>query len=68
MDMEAWLDDVRAVKDKDVLIQLYKMATDEPHGFSYIKLTATSVKDMFYASLRKTLAPKDVEDSNDDFV
>ena len=53
MDMEAWLDEVRAVKDKDVLIQLYMMATNEPHGFLYINLTATSVKDMFYASLRK---------------
>lgn len=61
MDMEAWLDEVRAIKDKDVLVQLYKMATDEPHGFLYIKLTATSVKDMFYASLRKKPIPKDGE-------
>ena len=59
MDMEARLDEVSAIKDKDVLIQLYRMATDEPHGFLYINLTATSVKDMFYASLRKKLTPKD---------
>lgn len=60
-DMEAWLEEVSAVEDKKVLIQLYKMATDEPHGFLYVKLTATSVKDMFYASLSKTLVPKEAQ-------
>ena len=28
MDMEAWLDEVRAIKNKDILVQLYEMATD----------------------------------------
>ena len=63
MDMEAWLDEVRAIKNKDVLVQLYKMATDEPHGFLYIRLTATSVKDMFYASLRKNWCPRTARQS-----
>lgn len=57
-DMEAWLEEVSAVYDKKTLIQLYKMATDIPHGFLYIKLTATNVKDMFYSSFSKKLIPK----------
>jgi hypothetical protein len=47
MDMEAWLDEVRAIKDKDVLVQLYKMSLQMNHyGFLYVKLTATKCEEI----------------------
>ena len=58
--MEAWLDEMSAIYDKNVLIQLYQIATDKPHGFLYIKVNAKDKKDMFYDSLQTKLIPKDV--------
>jgi hypothetical protein len=39
-DMEAWLEEMSAIYDKNVLIQLYHQATDRPFGFLYIKVNA----------------------------
>jgi hypothetical protein len=43
-----------------VLIQLYQIATDKPHGFLYIKVNEKDKKDMLYDSLQTKLIPKDV--------
>lgn len=59
-DMEAWLEEMSAVYDKKVLLQLYHIATDKPHGFLYIKVNAKDKKDMFYDSLQVKLVPKEV--------
>ena len=53
VDMEAWLEEMSAIYDKKVLIQLYHMATDKPFGFLYIKVNSKEEKDMFYDSLQK---------------
>jgi len=60
MDMEAWLDEMSAIYDKDTLIALYKAATDKPHGFLYIKVNAIDKKDMFYANLDSRLIPREI--------
>jgi len=61
-DMEAWLEEMSAVYEKKVLLQLYHMATDKPFGFLYIKVNAKDKQDMFYDSLQSKLVPKAVTD------
>jgi len=58
-DMEAWLDEMAAIYDKDVLLQLYHLCTDKPYGFLYIKVNAKKREDMFYDSLQSKLMPKE---------
>ena len=58
-DMEAWLEEMSAIYDKDVLIQLYHQATDKPFGFLYIKVNAKKREDMFYDSLQSKLIPQE---------
>ena len=58
-DMEAWLEEMSAIYDKKVLIQLYHMATDKPYGFLYIKVNAKKREDMFYDTLQTKLVPKE---------
>ena len=33
---------------------IYKLATDEPYGFLYVKLAAKNINEMFHSSLKKT--------------
>ena len=47
-DLETFIEEVSAVYDKKTLMELYNVATDEPFGFLYIKLTAKNKDDMFY--------------------
>ena len=56
-DLEAIIDEVSAVYDKRTLYQLYRMATEEPYSFLYIKLTAKTANDMFYLRFDKKLIP-----------
>jgi hypothetical protein len=58
-DMEAWLDEMSAIYDKDTLIDLYKTANDVPYGSLYIKTTAKDKNDMFFASLHDKLIPQE---------
>ena len=47
-DLDTFIEEVSAVLDKKTLLQIYSMATSEPHSFLYVKLTATNKNDMFY--------------------
>ena len=55
--LESIIEEVSAVYYKKNVYQLYKMATEEAHGFSYIKLTARDKNDMFYSKLDRNLIP-----------
>ena len=57
-DHEAWLEELSAVYDKKTLDALYHVAISEPHGFLYINMMAKDINDMFWASLKKRLIPK----------
>ena len=54
-DIECYLDELSALYDKKVLLDLYNTATSEPYSFLYIKLTAPKKEDMFYQNLNKQL-------------
>ena len=64
-DMQAWLEEMEAIYDKDTLLELYKTATDVPYGFLYIKTNAKSKEDMFFASLQQKLVPREVSDAKE---
>ena len=52
-DLEAFLEEFAALADKKTVEKIYRMATDEPYGFLYVKLGSKSINAMFYASLKK---------------
>ena len=56
-DLDAILEEVSAIYEKNTLYQLYRMATDEPYSFLYIKLTARDKNDMFYMRFDRKLIP-----------
>ena len=56
-DLDAIIEEVSAIYDKKTLYQLYRMATDEPYSFLYIKLTARDKNDMFYMRFDRKLIP-----------
>jgi hypothetical protein len=59
-DLEALLEELSALSDKQTILEIYKLATDEPHSFLFVDLTAQSVRDMFYKSLKQKLIPQSV--------
>jgi len=54
-DLQAFLDEVSALAEKTVILQMYKMATDEPFSFLYVRLTAKNKNDMFFIRYEKRL-------------
>ena len=60
-DLETFIDEVSAVYDKKVLLELYNVATSEPHSFLYVKLTAKHKDDMFYMNYDRRLVINDVD-------
>ena len=59
-DLDTLIEEVSAVLDKKTLLQLYNLATSEPHSFLYVKLTASNKNDMFYINLNKKLVIEDI--------
>jgi hypothetical protein len=47
-DLEAVLEELSALTDKKTLLEMYSMATKEPHSFLYVNLMAKKVDDMFF--------------------
>ena len=54
-DLQAFLDEVSALADKNVILQMYRMATDEPYSFLYVRLNAKDKNNMFYIRFEKRL-------------
>ena len=53
LDLDSFLDEFSALATKNEIYKIYKIATSEPHGFLYVKLTSKDINHMFYASLKK---------------
>ena len=58
-DLETFIDEVSAVADKKTLLQIYKMATDEPYSFLYCDLRAKTKNDMFMIRFDKKISIDD---------
>ena len=54
-DLQAFLDEVSAVAPKDVILEMYKMATDEPFSFLTVKLTSKDKNKIFMIRFDKQL-------------
>jgi hypothetical protein len=54
-DLESLVDELSALYEKKTLLQLYNIATSEPHSFLYINLVAHKKEDMFYMNYNKKL-------------
>ena len=52
-DLQAIIEEVAAVYDTKTLHTLYRIATEQPYSFLYVKLTAKDVDDMFYRRFGK---------------
>jgi Cdc6-like AAA superfamily ATPase len=47
-DLETLIDELSALADKKTLLEIYNLATQEPHSFLYINLMAKDINDMFH--------------------
>ena len=54
-DLECILDELSALLDKKTLLEMYTLATSEPHSFWYINLVAKNLNDMFYINFAKKI-------------
>ena len=57
-DLEAILDEMSAIYDKQTIYDIYKAATTDAHSFLNINLMETDAKNMFYKSMKQKLIPK----------
>ena len=54
-DLQVFLDEVSAIADKNSILEMYSMATDEPFSFLTVKLTAKNKNDIFMIRFDKEL-------------
>ena len=47
-DLESLIEELSALYDKKTLLELYNIATGEPHSFWYVNLMAKDKIDMFF--------------------
>ena len=59
--LETFIEEVSAVYDKKTLLQLYNIATSEPHSFLYVKLVAKNKDDMFWMNFDRKLVIEEAE-------
>ena len=48
LELDAIIEELSAVYDKRTLMEMYSLATAEPHSFWYVNLAASKVEDMFW--------------------
>ena len=58
-DLEAFIDEVSAIADKKILLEIYKLATAEPYSFLYVNLRAKKLNDYFMIRFDKKIAIED---------
>lgn len=54
-DLQAFLDEVSAIAPKDIILEMYRMATDEPFSFLTVKLTSKDKNKIFMIRFDKQL-------------
>lgn len=54
-DLQAFIDEVAAIAPKDVILQMYHLATDEPYSFLTVNLTSKDKHKMFLIRFDKAL-------------
>ena len=54
-DLQAFLEEVSAIAPKDVILQMYNLAIDEPYSFLSVKLTSKDKSKLFMIRFDKRL-------------
>ena len=54
-DLQTFLDEVSAIASKDVILEMYNLAVDEPFSFLTVKLTSKNKNDIFMIRFDKKL-------------
>lgn len=54
-DLQAFLDEVSAIAPKDIILEMYHMATEEPYSFLNVNLIAKKKNDIFMIRFDKKL-------------
>jgi len=54
-DLQAIIEEISAVHNPKVLLEMYNVATREPYSFLYINLVAKTVEDMFFKNFDERL-------------
>ena len=54
-DLFSVVDELSALLDKKVLLEVYMKATEAPYSFLFIKLTSKTINDMFFVKFDKMI-------------
>ena len=57
LELDAIIEELSAVYDKKILMEMYQLATAEPYSFWYINLAASKVADMFWLRFEQRMIP-----------
>ena len=57
-DLEAVVEELSAIADKKIILEIYNMAIQEPYSFLYVALRAKSKNDMFHLRFDKKITIK----------
>ena len=58
-DLQTVIDELSALLDKKILLQVYMKATEERYSFLFIKLTSPTIDDMFFVKFNKRIMIND---------
>ena len=64
LELDAIIEELSAVYDKKVLMEMYQLATAEKYSFMYVNLAASKVEDMFYLRFDQRMIPTDAPSQN----
>ena len=57
LELDAIIEELSAVYDKKVLMEMYQLATAEPYSFMFVNLAASKVEDMFWKTFQFRMLP-----------
>ena len=58
-DLQAVIDELSALLDKKILLEVYMKATEARFSFLFIKLTSPTINDMFYVKFQSKIIIND---------
>lgn len=59
-DLEALVEEVSAIADKKVIMEIYNMATSEPYSFLYVNLRSKDKNHIFHIRFEKRIEIDDI--------
>jgi len=58
-DLQAVMDELSALLDNKILLEVYMKATEQRYSFLFIKLTSPTINDMFYVKFQSKIMIND---------